>query len=176
MPDIITPTERAAINRFLAAGAVTRVPMGQMATAVEYVWDGSKIVQADGLSQSWRRNRLKFGNRAKKPETTERRDRICALSLQGMKQEDIAAEVGISVRQVKKHVSVLREAGRLPPPDRGKPRRNPERKDQIRQMREAGVMQKDIAAALGVTLSSVKHYVGQIIREHYVGQIIREAA
>jgi DNA-binding NarL/FixJ family response regulator len=166
MPDIITQTERAAINRFLAAGVVTRVPMGQMATAVEYVWDGSKIIEASGNSLSWRNQpRIQFGRRGQKPETTQRRDRICALSLQGMKQEDIAAEVGISVRQVKEHMSALRKNGRLPPPDRGKPRRNPERKDQIRQLREAGVMQKDIAAALGVTLSSVKHYVTQIIRE-----------
>jgi len=32
-------------------------------------------------------------------------------------------------------------------------------------MREAGHLQKDIAAALGVTLSSVKHYVTKIIQE-----------
>jgi DNA-binding NarL/FixJ family response regulator len=166
MPDLITPTERAAINRFLATGAVTRVPTGHMATAVEYVWDGTQIVQANGPSQHWRhQKRINFGNRAKQTEVTERRDRICALSLQGMMRDEIAAEVGISVRQVTKHLSVLREAGRLPPLDRGKSTRNDERKEKIRQMREAGHLQKDIAAALGVTLSSVKHYVTKIIQE-----------
>lgn len=166
MPDIITPSERAAIDRAIAAGVTKHIPTGQMATAVEYILDGSHLVHADGGSNHWRNQKAtRYGERAKPPVVTQRRDRVCAMMLQGIKQVDIAAELGISARQVKKHVAVLREAGRLPPCDRArlardmaeaKMKRADERRQKVLVMWQAGQTWQSIADALGVNFACVK--------------------
>jgi DNA-binding NarL/FixJ family response regulator len=166
MPDILTPSERAAIADAIAAGKINRIPAGVSATAVDYVWDGRSLVQVDGKSMHWRHRRKNpIGRQARKPEASERRDRVCAMSLQGIRQEDIAAELGISSRQVKAHVAILREAGRLPPCDRAalaretaraRREKTEERRQQVRVLWQAGETWQAIADTLGINFTCVK--------------------
>ena len=167
MPDILTASERAAIADAIAAGRINRIPAGVSATAVDYVWDGKSLVQTDGGSKCWRKNRLNF-KRQTKPEAAERRDRVCALVLQGWTRSAIAKDIGVSERAVTHHIAALRAAGRLPKIEQfdhlrklaeAKTKQAEERRRQVLVMWKDGQTWQDIATALGVTFSCVKRDV-----------------
>jgi DNA-binding CsgD family transcriptional regulator len=158
MPDILTASERAAIADAIAAGKINRIPAGVSATAVDYVWDGRGLVQADGGSKCWRKQpRIHF---AKRKGTAERRQRICALTLQGWTQEAIARELGVSTKCVRSNVAELRKAELLPPPPPVKAWRQSQerqaRQAKVAALRAEGKTQREVAAILGVKLNLVK--------------------
>jgi DNA-binding NarL/FixJ family response regulator len=157
MPDILTTEERRAIDRAIAEGRVRRIPEGHMATAIHYEWrkvdrQPSQLVQVAGPSIALRKvKRQQFGRNVK-PAMKTRRDRVRAMVLQGLTQEAIAEELGVSTNTVKVDVSELRKAEMLPPPPPRTWRRAEaakKRQEKVLELLQQGMSQRQIAKHLG---------------------------
>jgi DNA-binding NarL/FixJ family response regulator len=100
----LTPEERAAIDAAIAAGKVTRVPMGGTSTTT-YVWDGRQLVTTDpdrrgGQYANQRKSAARKNSLGITPTVERRRAQLMSLKADGFSAQQIADRVGVSVQTI----------------------------------------------------------------------------
>jgi transposase len=161
----ITQEERDAINAAIAAGKVTRVPVG-VNTQPQYRWcdKTNQLVQVEGMDISARRARDRGAANWKKMVKAENLRRriakekfsadILALHEQGFHAYEIAEKLGR--RQHTVFMRAREDGIELDTPTK---RQTRERIAQATQLRASGLSVTKVSEAMGVSFSSAKLYL-----------------
>lgn len=175
MPDQITPTERALIEKAIAAGRVTRLPPGafseNMGGGVHWRDQARAARTAQARGQRLAATEPKAEERPRRgptPEVAHRRRRILALAdgtrtapqiAAALKAEGIhvsASLIGVDISQLRKdgHQPKMTEGG---PGNRRQKNIAAQRRRQVLEMLQAGQHKRQAAAALGVSLATIEN-------------------
>jgi len=93
----------------------------------------------------------------KSAQKTDRKERIKQLRDKGLKNAEIAAELGISNGTVEQYASELVQRGEV------FPRRAGKKKEKVRQLRNEGRSNAEIARLLGISAGTVSSYASDLI-------------
>lgn len=104
MPDVVTASDQALIDDFLAKKKVTKVPTGVTSQA-PYVWTGTKLESTTG---GWREaNRRKSRKRGTTPEVAQRRIKVSDLIHDGKTAQEAADALGVGIHIIYADCKVL---------------------------------------------------------------------
>ena len=103
-PKPLTPAERAAVDAFIAAGRLQRIPLGVYADGVDTPMPLAAQIRP---SANAGKNRAAAHNRRIAQEAVARREKAARLSAKGLTRAEIAERLGVTRSVVSQYLGAV---------------------------------------------------------------------